>query len=55
MEFALKSGNLEQALAEYASLPEPAKAAGSAFAEKIRARAEAERLVDQLVAGAMKA
>ncbi|RUM98392.1 phage tail protein [Pseudaminobacter arsenicus] len=55
MEFAVKSGNLDQALAEYESLPEPAKAAGSAFAEKIRARAEAERLVDRLVAGAMKA
>ncbi|MGB3390356.1 MAG: phage tail protein, partial [Pseudaminobacter sp.] len=55
MEFAVKAGNLEQALAEYDSLPEPAKAAGSAFAEKIRARVEAERLVDQVVAGAMKA
>lgn len=55
MEFALKSGNLQQALAEYDSLPEPAKAAGSAFADKVRARAQAEQLVDQLVAGAMKA
>lgn len=55
MEFAVKSGNLEQALTEYDSLPEPARAAGSAFAEKLRARAQAERLVDQLVAGSMKA
>lgn len=55
MEFAVKAGNLEQALAEYGSLPEPARAAGSVFAEKLRARAEAERLVGQLVAGAMKA
>ena len=55
MEYAVKSGNLQQAIAEYDSLPEPAKAAGSAFADKLRARAETERLVDQLVAGAMKA
>jgi hypothetical protein len=55
MEFAVKSGNLDQALTEYESLPEPAKAAGSAFADRLRARAEAERLVDRLVAGAMKA
>jgi hypothetical protein len=55
MEFDLKSGELDKALAEYDSLPEPAKAAGSAFAEKVRARAEAQKLVDEAVAGAMKA
>jgi len=55
MEFALKSGELDKALAEYDTLPEAAKAAGSAFAEKLRARVEAQKLVDQAVAGAMKA
>lgn len=54
MEFELKSGELDKALAEYDSLPEPAKAAGAAFAEKIRARAQAQKLVDEAVAGAMK-
>ena len=55
MEFELKAGELDKALAEYNSLPEPAKAAGSAFADKIRARVEAQKLVDEAVAGAMKA
>ncbi len=55
MEFALKSGELDKALAEYDTLPEAAKAAGSAFAEKLRARVEAQKLVDQAVADAMKA
>ncbi|SFT39968.1 hypothetical protein [Mesorhizobium sp. YR577] len=55
MEFALKSGELDKALAEYDTLPEAAKAAGSTFAEKLRARVEAQKLVDQAVAGAMKA
>ncbi|MEP9374676.1 phage tail protein [Mesorhizobium sp. KR1-2] len=54
MEFELKSGELDKALAEYDSLPEPAKEAGAAFAEKVRARAQAQKLVDEAVAGAMK-
>jgi hypothetical protein len=55
MEFDIKSGDLEKALAEYDTLPEAAKAAGSELADKIRARVEAQKLVDQAVAGAMKA
>jgi hypothetical protein len=55
MEFEINSGELDKALAEYGSLPEAVKAAGSQLAEKIRARVEAQKLVDQAVAGAMKA
>lgn len=54
MEFDIKSGDLEKALAEYDTLPEVAKTAGSEFADKIRARVEAQKLVDQAVADAMK-
>lgn len=55
MEFEINSGELDKALAEYDSLPEAVKAAGGQLAEKIRARVEAQKLVDQAVAGAMKA
>ncbi len=55
MEVAIQAGDLEKALAEYETLPEPAKAAGAAFAERIRARVQVEKLADQAVAGAMQA
>lgn len=55
MEFAVKAGNLEKALAEYDSLPETVRTAGSTFAEKMRKRLEVKKLVDQAIADAMKA
>jgi hypothetical protein len=55
MEVALKAGDLAQAMAEYDSLPDAAKAAGAAFADKLKARLDVEKLVDQAVASAMKA
>ena len=55
MEVAIQAGDFAKAIAEFDTLPEPAKAAGAAFADKIRARLDAERLVDQAIAGAMKA
>lgn len=55
MEAAVKHGDLAKALAEYETLPDTAKAAGADFAAKLKARLDAETLVDQLVAGAMKA
>lgn len=54
MEAALKTGDLAKTLAEYDSLPEPAKAAGAAFAGKIKTRLDVETLVDQAIAEAMK-
>ena len=55
MEAAIQSGDLAKALAEYDTLPEAAKAAGASLADKIKARVDAERLVDQAIASAMKA
>lgn len=55
MEVAVKAGQYDRAIAEYDALPEASKAAGAAFAERVRARLEVTRLVDQLVAAAMKA
>lgn len=54
IEAALRAGDLNAALAEYATLPDAAKAAGSAFAGKIKARLDVETLVDQAIAEAMK-
>ncbi len=55
MEVAVNQGDFAKALAEYETLPEAAKAAGAAFAAKLKARQDVETLVDQIVAGAMKA
>lgn len=49
VETRLKDGNLEGALAEWETLPDPAKAASADFMDRVRAR----QTVDQLVAGAL--
>ena len=54
MEVALNAGELDKALAEYETLPEPIRQAGAAFATQLRARAQVERLVDQAIATAMR-
>ncbi|HEV7255193.1 MAG TPA: mitofilin family membrane protein [Mesorhizobium sp.] len=55
MEVALNNGDLAQAMAEFDTLPEPAKAAAAGFAERARARLEVERLVDAAISNAMQA
>lgn len=55
MEVALQAGDLAKAIAEFDTLPEAAKAAGAAFADKIRARIAVEQLADQAIAVAMQA
>lgn len=55
MEVAVKAGQYDAAIAEYDGLPDAAKAAGAAYADRLKARLEVTKLVDQLVAGAMKA
>ncbi|MCO5064398.1 MAG: phage tail protein [Rhizobiaceae bacterium] len=54
MEVALKSGDLAKAMAEYDGLPDAVKQAGASLADRIKARIEVTKLVDQLVADAMK-
>lgn len=55
MEAALTAGDLDKAIAEFDTLPDTAKAAAGPFGEKLKARRDVERLVDQAIAGAMKA
>lgn len=55
MEVAANGGDLAAALAEYETLPAPAKAAGADFAARMRARVEVIRLADQAIAAAMVA
>lgn len=55
MEVAVNQGDLAKAVAEYETLPDAAKAAGAAYADRIKARLDVETLVDRAIAGAMKA
>lgn len=55
MEVALQADDFAEALAEFDTLPDVAKAAGAAFADKVRARLTAEQLADQAIAAAMQA
>jgi len=55
MEVALQAGDLAKAVAEYDTLPDVAKSAGAAFADRIKARLAVEQLADQAVAAAMQA
>ncbi|MEQ1952774.1 phage tail protein [Mesorhizobium sp. CN2-181] len=55
MEVALKAGDLDKAVTEFDALPDTAKAAAGSFGESLKARRDVERLVDQAIAGAMKA
>jgi hypothetical protein len=55
MEVAVNQGDYAKAMSEYDTLPDAAKAAGSAFAAKLKARLEVESQVDALIATAMKA
>jgi hypothetical protein len=55
LEAAVKQGDYARALAEYATLPDAAKAAGADLAGKLKARLDAETEVDALIASAMKA
>lgn len=55
MEVALNAGDYATAIAEYEKLPENVRTAAGAFIEKVRNRLAVERLLDQAVAGAMKA
>ncbi|WP_442581389.1 COG4223 family protein [Mesorhizobium sp. ASY16-5R] len=55
MEVALKAGDLDKAITEFDALPDPAKAAAGGFGDRLKARRDVERLVDQAIAGAMKA
>lgn len=54
MEVAIREGKYDEALQEYEALPEPAKAAGAEFIEKVRARHTADQLIAKALAGAAK-
>jgi hypothetical protein len=54
LEAAVREGNYQQAIQEYEALPEPAKAAGDEFIEKVRARLTADQLVAQALSGVIR-
>lgn len=55
MEAALDSGDYARAIAEYETLPQDARQAGAAFMDKVRARHEADQLVDRALSAALRA
>lgn len=54
MAAAVKADDFATALKEYETLPQGPKDAGAAFAAKLRARLDAEQMVDRALAGALK-
>jgi hypothetical protein len=54
MEVALREGDYAQAIGEFETLPEPVRAAGSEFIEKVRARLAADQLVAKALSGAVE-
>ncbi len=54
MEAALQAGDLERALTEWEQLPADAKATSQEFADQMRARRDADALVQRLVADSLK-
>lgn len=54
IESAVRQGDYEAALKEYASLPQEAKAATADFADRLRALQTADRIVEQALSEALK-
>jgi hypothetical protein len=55
LEKAVREGRLAEAAAEYAALPEPAKAAGAALMDRVKARLDALGLADSALLATLKA
>lgn len=54
MEAAVQDGNYDAALSEYDALPDAAKAAARGFADQLRARQTADRIVNDVLAETLK-
>ena len=54
MEAAVQRGDYAKALEEYEAMPAEAKAAGAEFAGKVKARMEADRLIEDVLAEALR-
>ncbi len=54
MEAALQAGDLERALSEWEQLPADAKAVSQEFADQMKARRDADQMIQRLVADSLK-
>ena len=54
MEAAVQRGDYAKALEEYEAMPVEAKSAGAEFAQKVKARMEADRLIEDVLAEALR-
>ncbi|MEQ8295183.1 MAG: phage tail protein [Nitratireductor sp.] len=55
MESAIRAGDYQKAIAEFATLSDPVKAAGADFIAKVEARQTADTLVEKALSGALRA
>jgi hypothetical protein len=55
LESAIRAGDYEKAIAEFATLSDPVKAAGADFIAKVEARQTADTLVEKALSGALRA
>lgn len=55
LDAAVGQGDYERAIAEFETLPEAAKSTGAGFIARLRARHDADRLIDQALAAALRA
>jgi len=54
LEAAIRAGDYDRAVAEFESLPDPAKQAGAGFIADVRARQTADALVERALSGALR-
>lgn len=54
LEMAIRAGDYDRALAEYESLPEPARQAGAGFIADVKARQTADGLVERALSAALR-
>jgi hypothetical protein len=55
MEAAIRAGDYARAVSEYETLPEPSRQAGADFIARVKARQNADELVERALAGALRA
>lgn len=54
IDAAVQAGDYERAIAEFATMPDEAKAAGASFMERVEARLEVDRLIDAALSASLR-
>jgi len=54
LDAAVQAGDYERAITEFATMPDEAKAAGASFMERVEARLEVDRLIDEALSKSLR-